>query len=94
METEGTSKGTRIPVTHLLELVDAATPSPTPVPIDPSLVTPGFGGFAVVALLAVAVVLIVWDMQRRIRRIRYREEVKEQLDAEFGAESGPESSER
>lgn len=57
------------------------TPMPTPsMTVDPDSVTPGFAGFAFVALLVV--VLLIWDMNRRIRRVRYREEVREELDAE------------
>ncbi|MGB4136432.1 MAG: hypothetical protein WA971_07705 [Microbacterium sp.] len=63
-----------------------ATPLPTPTSnVDPNLVTPGFGGFAIVALLVIAVVLLIWDMNRRIRRVRYRAEVREELDAEEAA---------
>lgn len=59
------------------------TPMPTPTStVDPTLVTPGFVGFAIVAVLVVAVFLLIWDMNRRIRRVRYREEVREELDAE------------
>jgi hypothetical protein len=62
------------------------TPMPTPTStVDPNLVTPGFVGFAIVAILVVAVVLLIWDMNRRIRRVRYREEVREELDAEEAA---------
>ena len=63
------------------------TPMPTPtMTVDPDLVTPGFVGFAAVALLVVVVVLLIWDMNRRIRRVRYREEVREELDAELAAQ--------
>lgn len=62
------------------------TPMPTPsMTVDPDLVTPGFIGFAAVAVLVVIVILLIWDMNRRIRRVRYREEVREQLDAEEAA---------
>jgi hypothetical protein len=63
-------------------LAATATPSPTGGTIDPDLVTPGPWGFLIIALVSVAVIALVWDMQRRIRRGRYREEVREQLDAE------------
>lgn len=59
-----------------------ATPTPTEETVDPNLVTPGPWGFAVIALIGVAVALLVWDMLRRIRRGRYRAEVREMLDAE------------
>jgi flagellar biosynthesis/type III secretory pathway M-ring protein FliF/YscJ len=59
------------------------TPVPTPtMTVDPTLVTPGFVGFAFMALLVVVVVFLIWDMNRRIRRVRYRAEVREELDAE------------
>ncbi len=60
------------------------TPLPTPT-VDPSLVNPGPAGFVAIALLAAAVVVLIWDMLRRIRRVRYRAEVAEELDAEEAA---------
>ncbi|WP_194411169.1 hypothetical protein [Microbacterium cremeum] len=60
----------------------AATPSPTPTQPDPELVTPGVWGFVITALVALAVVLLVWDMMRRIRRGRVRADIQEELDAE------------
>ncbi|MDQ1137139.1 hypothetical protein QE410_001938 [Microbacterium sp. SORGH_AS 1204] len=59
----------------------ATTPSPATTP-DESIVTPGPLGFAAIAFIGVAVFLLVWDMLRRIRRARYREEVNAELDAE------------
>ncbi|KTS63798.1 hypothetical protein NS206_09465 [Microbacterium testaceum] len=59
----------------------AATPSPVVTP-DDSIVTPGPLGFAAIAFIGVAVFFLVWDMLRRIRRGRYREEVNAELDAE------------
>ncbi|MFE1663899.1 hypothetical protein [Microbacterium sp. P02] len=58
------------------------TPTPAPSSVDPDLVTPGTWGFVAIAFVAVAVILLVWDMLRRIRRGRYRAEVREELDAE------------
>ncbi|WP_417554355.1 hypothetical protein [Microbacterium sp.] len=59
------------------------TPMPTPTStVPPELVTPGFAGFAVVIVIVAAVILLIWDMNRRIRRVRYRDEVREELDAE------------
>ncbi|WP_223691037.1 hypothetical protein [Leifsonia poae] len=61
----------------------AATPSPSPsLGPDEDNVTPGYVGFLVTFLVAVAVVLLVIDMVRRIRRVRYRAEIAEKLDAE------------
>ncbi|WP_158864996.1 hypothetical protein [Leifsonia sp. AG29] len=67
----------------------AATPAPTPTgaPSDDQ-VTPGVVGFVITFLLAVVVVLLVLDMVRRIRRVRYRAEVAEKLDAEQAAADG------
>ena len=64
----------------------AATPTPTPTggPSDDQ-VTPGVIGFAVTFLVAVAAVLLILDMVRRIRRVRYREEIAQKLDAEQAA---------
>lgn len=76
-----------------------ATPSPSPT-VDANLVTPGPWGFLVIALLAIAVVVLVWDMQRRIRRARYREEVAAELDAleareqQAGTGAAPDTAER
>jgi hypothetical protein len=66
-------------------------PTPTPLPAfegDPNQVTPGVIGFAVTFLIAIVTVLLVIDMTRRVRRIRYRAEVREQLEAEAATESG------
>jgi len=61
----------------------AATATPIPQQtVDPELVTPGPWGFVAIAFVALAVVLLVFDMLRRIRRGRYRDEVREELDAE------------
>ncbi|WP_336628665.1 MULTISPECIES: hypothetical protein [unclassified Microbacterium] len=68
-------------------LAAAATPTPTPT-VDPNLVTPGPVGFVIVAVVVVFAALLIWDMQRRIRRVRYREEVRAELDAEEAATSG------
>jgi large-conductance mechanosensitive channel len=60
-------------------------PDPSPVPtsgVDADLVTPGVWGFVITFLLVVAVVLLIIDMTRRIRRVTYRAQVKEQLEAE------------
>ena len=70
----------------------AATPSPTPsgAPNDDA-VTPGVVGFTVTFLIAVAAVLLILDMTRRIRRVRYRAEIAQKLDAEQrDAEDGDE----
>lgn len=49
---------------------------------DPNTVTPGVVGFLATFGLALIVVLLAFDMVRRVRRTRYREEIGAQLDAE------------
>lgn len=62
------------------------TPMPTPsMTVAPEAVTPGFAGFAAIVVVLLAVFLLIWDMNRRIRRVRYREEVRDELDAEEAA---------
>lgn len=69
------------------------TPMPTPtIEVDPDLVTPGPIGFAAIALVVIFVVLLIADMQRRIRRTRYRDEVRAELDAEEAAAQDAESA--
>lgn len=70
----------------MIALLGTETPMPTPtMTVSPESVTPGFAGFAAIAIVLIAVFLLVWDMNRRIRRVRYREEVREELDAEEAA---------
>jgi hypothetical protein len=62
-----------------------AAPTPTPFPDytgDPNLITPGVVGFIAIFVVAVATVFLLIDMTRRIRRSRYREEVRIKLEAE------------
>jgi hypothetical protein len=62
----------------------AATPTPDPN-FDPNAVTPQWIGFLATFLVAVATVMLVVDMTRRIRRVRYREEIRTALEAERAA---------
>ncbi|TYL50306.1 hypothetical protein [Agromyces mariniharenae] len=62
-------------------LARAATEQPDEE-FDPNTVTPGVWGFVLTFLIMVVVVLLVLDMVRRIRRVNYRAEVREQLEAE------------
>lgn len=57
------------------------TPSPDD-DFDQTSVTPGWEGFLVTGLLAAATILLIADLTRRVRRVRYREEVNRDLDAE------------
>jgi hypothetical protein len=71
----------------------AATPVPDPN-FDTNTVTPTWVGFLVTFLIAVATVLLITDMVRRIRRVRYREEIREKLDAEREGTAGRDPEER
>lgn len=53
-----------------------------PIEVDPNSVTPGVVGFVVTLVVGLGVLLLILDMVRRIRRVRYRAMVNEQLDAE------------
>ena len=71
-----------------------ATPTPSPFPEytgDPNLVTPGVLGFIAMAVIAIVTVLLIIDMTRRVRRVRYRAQVQEELAAE-AAGTRPESA--
>jgi preprotein translocase subunit Sec61beta len=50
------------------------------IEVDPNSVTPGVIGFVVTFAVMIAVVLLVLDMVRRVRRVRYRSEIVEKLD--------------
>ncbi len=78
----------------LAALAHAASATPSPVEtVDPVLVTPGPAGFVVIALLSVAVVVLIWDMMRRIRRGRVRADIREELEAEEQAAEAVEATE-
>jgi hypothetical protein len=61
----------------------ATTPTPSPSPsFNPDVVTPGPAGFIAIFLLTLVTVLLIIDMVRRIRRVRYRSEARERLGQE------------
>ena len=61
------------------ELVDPLT--------DPSKLyySPGLIGFVAVFLMMVAATLLILDMVRRVRKVRYRTEIQEKLASEAAA---------
>jgi len=71
----------------LLSALLAATPTPTPT-LDPSETwySPGTIGFIMTFFMAVGAIALIFDMVRRIRRVRYRAEIAEKLAAEAAAE--------
>lgn len=74
----------------IVQWITAATPTPTPtLDFDLTTVTPGWTGFVAIFLIAAATVLLVMDMVRRVRRVRYRSEVLEKLEAERLAADHP-----
>ncbi len=56
-------------------------------PTDPAntYYSPGTLGFIFVFFLAVAAVFLIFDMVRRVRRLRYRAEIEAKLAAETAA---------
>ncbi|MGV8885480.1 MAG: hypothetical protein ACOH1T_07825 [Microbacteriaceae bacterium] len=70
--------------------ISDAVPAPSPSPGgayrgDEDLISPGWVGFAATIIIAIAVVFLLIDMNRRVRRVRYREEVREKIAAEDAA---------
>lgn len=84
----------------LLRLATTPTPMPTPTlrdGITEDQVTPGLLGFIMTAFFVVATALLIVDMVRRIRRVRYRAQVEEEriaaaAEADIEAEEAREES--
>ena len=75
----------------------AAVPTPSPSPtsnVPEDAVTPGVWGFVTIAAIAVAVILLILDMIRRLRKVNYRAQIRAQIEAEeaAGADPGAEST--
>ena len=75
---------------HYLLLSLATTPTPLPTPslregISEDQITPGLWGFIMTAFFVVATTLLIVDMVRRIRRVRYRAQVEEERMAAAAA---------
>ena len=74
---------------HLLVAL-ATTPTPLPTPtlregISEDQITPGLWGFIMTAFFVLATTLLIVDMVRRIRRVRYRAQVEEERMAAAAA---------
>ena len=50
------------------------------IEVDPNSVTPGVIGFIMTFGVMIAVLLLALDMVRRVRRVRYRQEIADKLD--------------
>ncbi|GAB3258152.1 hypothetical protein [Arthrobacter pigmenti] len=68
-------------------LVFLATAEPSPGEdlregLDPEMVTPGTLGFLATLFVVIAVIFLIRDMTKRIRRVRYREQVQMEADGQ------------
>jgi hypothetical protein len=74
----------------LLSALLAATPTPTPT-VDPSETwySPGTIGFIMTFFVTAGAIALIFDMVRRIRRVRYRAEIAEKLAAEANVSAAP-----
>jgi hypothetical protein len=66
---------------NLLSLLSETT-APGEVIIDDTWYSPGVVGFIATFSMGGAAVLLVYDLVRRVRRVRYRAEIAEKLDIE------------
>ena len=72
----------------------AALPTPNPTPsTDPAntFYSPGTIGFIMTFFVVVGAMLLIFDMTRRIRKVRYRAEIQAKLAAE-AAEGGAQAN--
>lgn len=72
-------------------LLAVLSETPTPIPIetvDDTFRSPGMVGFLVTFAVAGLAVFLFFDMNRRVRRTRYRQEIRERLAAEQAGEGG------
>jgi len=76
----------KVSTVHSLLTALATSPSPAPSPslrpgLDQDQVTPGLLGFLLTAFIVVLTAVLIVDMVRRIRRVRYRAQVEEERAA-------------
>ena len=62
-------------------LLASPTPSETTDPAN-TFYSPGTLGFIFVFGMSLAAIFLIFDMVRRVRRVRYKAEINERLDAE------------
>jgi uncharacterized protein HemY len=60
------------------------------IEVDPNSVTPGAIGFVFTFAIALVVLVLIFDMVKRVRRVRYRAEINEKLDREQNPDATPE----
>jgi hypothetical protein len=72
----------------------APTPTETTDPAN-TFYSPGTLGFIFVFGMSLAAIFLIFDMVRRVRRVRYKAEINERLDAEeSGAKAAGSGSKR
>lgn len=71
----------------------AETEAPGEVIIDDTWYSPGVVGFVATFGVAVAALLLIFDLVRRVRRVRYRAEIREKLDQEQQTQDVEQTSE-
>jgi len=69
-----------------------ATETPSDVVIDDTWYSPGVVGFLATFGVAAAAIFIIFDMTRRVRRVRYRAEIVQKLDLEDQVGDPPSSN--
>ena len=69
-----------------------ATEAPSDVVIDDTWYSPGVVGFLATFGVAAAAIFIIFDMTRRVRRVRYRAEIVQKLDREEQGDNPPSSN--
>ncbi|MEY4449649.1 MAG: hypothetical protein RLZZ304_24 [Actinomycetota bacterium] len=74
---------------HILLSVLAATPSPEPTDPANTFYSPGTLGFIMTFLVSAGAIGLIFDMVRRVRRVRYRAEIEAKLDAEAEQKATP-----
>ena len=72
---------------YLLNLVSTVSPVPDQEDglrpgLDPSQVTPGLLGFVFTLVMVIAVIFLIRDMSKRIRRVRYQGMIDEAAGSE------------
>jgi hypothetical protein len=77
---------------NLLSIL-SETGAPGEVIIDDTWYSPGVIGFIATFSMGGAAVLLIIDLVRRVRRVRYRAEIQEKLDLEQLEQSLKDSSE-
>lgn len=63
-------------------LAETSNPSSPIKAVPDNQVTPGWIGFLAIFFVGLATVVLIVDMTRRVRRTRYRGEIREQIEFE------------